>query len=400
MAFPYVVQQGDTWLRIAARYGIHASSLHMANPQIQEAPYLIAGQVIYIPYRPDHVYMIQEGDTFYEIARRFNVPIQILLNANPSVDPRSLKIAQSLVIPLTTSGEIVRTDAEYGPVQLMEDAERLCERYPFIRQYIIGYSVMGKPIIALRIGTGEREIHFNGAVHANEWITSPILMKYMEQYAKAYRSGTSWNGMDPQDCYNCNSLWVVPMVNPDGVELAQEGISPRHPYYRLLLQWNGGSFQFARWKANIRGVDLNDQFPAHWEEERERRGKKGPGPRDYSSEAPLTEPEAATLAEFTRAHNFDMVVSLHSQGEEIYWNYRDYEPSVSEEIARRFAQASGYRSVKLSGSDAGYKDWFIQEFRKPGFTIEVGQGRNPLPLQDFREIYQDVAGLLTEALRS
>lgn len=399
MTFPHVVQQGDTWLRIAARYGIHVLALHMANPQLQETPYLFAGQVLYIPHRPSNVYLIQAGDTLYEIARRFHVPIQQLLNANPSVDPRHLKIGQSMLIPLTTSGEIVRAEAEYGPAQLYEDAARLCERYPFIQQSTIGYSVLGKPIIALRIGTGGRHIHMNGAVHANEWITTPILMRYLEQYAKAYRSGMVWYGMHAQECYHHNSLWIVPMVNPDGVELTQEGITPQHPYYRELLHWNGGSFHFTRWKANIRGVDLNDQFPAHWEEERDRRGKKGPGPRDYTAEAPLLEPEAVALAEFTRAHPFDMVISLHSQGEEIYWNYRDYEPVESEHIAKRFAQASGYRSVKLSGSDAGYKDWFIQEFRKPGFTIEVGQGINPLPLQQFQDIYRDAASLLAEALR-
>jgi len=398
MAIPYIVQQGDTWLRIAARYGIHITALHMVNPQLQEAPYIIPGQVMYIPFRPDNVYLIQERDTFYEIARRFHVPIQQLLNANPSVDPRHLKIGQSMIIPLTKSGEIIRVDAEYGPAQLMEDSARLCEQYPFVRRYIIGYSVMGKPIIAMRIGTGDRKVHANGAVHANEWITTPILMKYIEQYAKAYRAGGSWGSMDPQECYQRNSLWVVPMVNPDGVELSQEGINPSHPYYRSLLHWNGRSYQFTRWKANIRGVDLNDQFPAHWEEERDRRGKRGPGPKDYTAEGPLMEPEAVALAEFTRAHQFDMVLSLHSQGEEIYWNYRDYEPAESEAIARRFAQASSYRSVKLSGSDAGYKDWFIQEFRKPGFTIEVGMGMNPLPIQQFQSIYQDVSGILTEAL--
>ena len=33
------------------------------------------------------------------------------------------------------------------------------------------------------------------------------------------------------------------------------------------------------------------------------------------------------------------------------------------------------------------KDWFIQTYRRPGFTIEVGTGENPLPLSQFEEIY-------------
>jgi g-D-glutamyl-meso-diaminopimelate peptidase len=52
----------------------------------------------------------------------------------------------------------------------------------------------------------------------------------------------------------------------------------------------------------------------------------------------------------------------------------------------------------LSGSDAGYKDWFIQRFRKPGFTVEVGLGASPLPLQDFDGMYKEVSAILREAL--
>ena len=29
---------------------------------------------------------------------------------------------------------------------------------------------------------------------------------------------------------------------------------------------------------------------------------------------------------------------------------------------------------------AGYKDWFIQYYDRPGYTIEVGLGQSPLPL--------------------
>lgn len=399
MSFPYVVQKGDTWLRIASRYAIHPHALFAANPQASEASYVIPGQVIYIPVRPLNVYIIQAGDTFYDIARRFAVPIQALSAANATVHPQRLKIGQSIVIPVRKNGEIVKVEAEYGYAQLMEDIDSLCGKYDFIQYETIGKSVMGKPIPALRIGNGEHKVHFNGAVHANEWITTPLLMKFIERYARAYRAGGTWRGLDPQERMNRTTLWIVPMVNPDGVELVQEGITPQHPYYKQLLQWNNGSFQFARWKANIRGVDLNDQFPAHWEEERKRRGKSGPGPRDYTSEQPLTEPEAVALAEFTRNKQFDLAVSLHTQGQEIYWNYRDYEPEESERIAEKFAQASGYRAVKLSGSDAGFKDWFIQQFRKPGFTVEAGIGLNPLPHYHFKDIYNEMEGLFIEALK-
>lgn len=104
------------------------------------------------------------------------------------------------------------------------------------------------------------------------------------------------------------------------------------------------------------------------------------------------------MAAFTEERQFDIVLALHTQGQEIYWNYRDCEPPESQRMADLLGQASGYRPVKLTGSDAGYKDWFIQTFRKPGFTIEAGIGVNPLPLSQFEEMYEDVAKLLLEAM--
>jgi g-D-glutamyl-meso-diaminopimelate peptidase len=188
------------------------------------------------------------------------------------------------------------------------------------------------------------------------------------------------------------------MVNPDGVNLAIHGAAAMPAQYKLLMRIDESRPDFTQWKANIRGVDLNDQFPAYWEEERARRSVPGPGPRDYTGDAPLTEPEARAMAAFTREMEFHMVFAFHSQGEEIYWNYRGFEPVYSEALAERLANASGYKAVRLTGSDAGYKDWFIQEFRCPGFTVEVGRGTNPLPLKQFNAIYRRLAKLMLHGL--
>jgi len=258
---------------------------------------------------------------------------------------------------------------------------------------------MGKPLIALRCGSGPRLIHINGSFHANEWITSALLMRFVADLSAAYCSGEQIGGQRVADLCRNVTLWAVPMVNPDGVELVQQGASPSHPFHRQLIEWNGGSEQFSGWKANIRGIDLNDQFPAFWEEECKRRGIGGPAPRDYPGPYPLSEPEAVAIARFTETMAFDAVMALHTQGREIYWNYRDYEPAEAEHLAGRLGRVSGYKPVKLTGSDAGYKDWFIHRFRRPGFTVEAGFGENPLPMSNFDNIYVELQPLLLEALR-
>ncbi|XID95517.1 M14 family metallocarboxypeptidase [Paenibacillaceae bacterium WGS1546] len=286
----------------------------------------------------------------------------------------------------------------YGIEAVTDDLRRLARTYPFVESGEIGRSAMGKPIPYARIGEGPFRWHFNGACHANEWITSALLTRFAADYASSLERDLPFWGKKARALGSRCSLWIVPMLNPDGVELVQQGLPDSHPLAESLLEWNRDSRKFHRWKANARGVDLNDQFPAHWEEERARRGVVHPGPRDYGGEQPLSEPEAAALAGFTERHDFQAVIALHTQGEEIYWNYRGQEPAESRAWADRMAKAAGYRAVFLEGSDAGYKDWFISRYRRPGFTVEAGWGRNPLPTDDADELYDDVARLLAEAL--
>jgi len=185
------------------------------------------------------------------------------------------------------------------------------------------------------------------------------------------------------------------MVNPDGVDLVLNGLSPSNPYYNNLLQWNQTGQPFSEvWNANIRGVDLNRNYPASWEEAKAQEaslGIYGPGPTRYGGPSPLSEPESIAMVNFTRQHNFRMVLAYHSQGKVIYWNYLNLAPQVSLTIANIFSRVSGYAvaDVPIVAAYAGYKDWFIKEYRRPGFTIEVGLGKKPLPISQFNTIYKD-----------
>ena len=57
---------------------------------------------------------------------------------------------------------------------------------------------------------------------------------------------------------------------------------------------------------------------------------------------------------------------------------------------------SGYTlaNVPYESGFAGYKDWFLQKYSRPGYTIEAGLGNNPLPISQFNEIYNDNLGIL------
>ena len=131
-------------------------------------------------------------------------------------------------------------------------------------------------------------------------------------------------------------------------------------------------------------MDLNLQFPAGWEQAKQIKFSQGftsPAPRDFVGFGPLTEPEALAIYNFTLQHNFSLVIAFHTQGNVIFWQFQNYNPPRALFIGNEFARVSGYSLEKtpFNSSFAGYKDWFIQDYNRPGYTVEVGEGQNPLP---------------------
>jgi g-D-glutamyl-meso-diaminopimelate peptidase len=115
--------------------------------------------------------------------------------------------------------------------------------------------------------------------------------------------------------------------------------------------------------------------------------------------APLTQRETIALAEYTEQVDPALVLAYHTQGQVIYWQLEDYFVPGARELAEEFARISGYslEDVPYNSAFAGFKDWFIRRFRRPGFTIEAGLGENPLPIEQFGEIYRRNIGILVTA---
>ena len=297
---------------------------------------------------------------------------------------------------------IVPTNIAYSSCMLQNNIEQLKKKYNFLVIGNIGYSVLGKPIPYIKMGNGEKEVMYSGTIHANELINSVVLMKFVEDFSKAYKNNDEIYGYNAREIFNKTSIYIVPMVNPDGVDLVT-GVIPENTgvynnYKDISLNFPSIPFP-SGWKANFNGVDLNLQFPAGWINAKKIKFAQGytrPAPRDFVGLGPLTEPEALALYNFTLVHNFRLILAYHSQGEVIYWKYADFLPEDSEEIGKKFAETSGY-TLDLTPPEsayAGYKDWFIQEYNRPGYTIETGLGVNPLPISQFDKIYNDNIGIL------
>lgn len=300
---------------------------------------------------------------------------------------------------------IVKTDVPMTARLCQETIARLAAAYPSIRAGTLTSTAYGRPVEVMSIGTGGRQVIFSAAHHANEWITTPLLLKFVEELAQAEKEGDSLYGVPAATITRYATIHVVPMVNPDGVDLVTGAIQPGRAEYAAAEQIaaNFPAIPFPDgWKANLRGVDLNLQYPAGWLQAREIKFSQGfdrPAPRDFVGRAPLNQKESLALAEFTARIDPKLVLAFHTQGKVIYWQFRDIFVPGARELAEEFARVSGYamEDTPYESSFAGYKDWFIQNFRRPGFTIEVGQGENPLPLSQFDEIYRDNLGILVTA---
>ncbi len=288
---------------------------------------------------------------------------------------------------------------------LEKDVEILKKNFPDVEYSVIGESCWGRKLYYIRLGHGKKKISFNGAHHGMEWITSVLLMKFAGDFLWAEIEDETLNGFSVRSLAEQTSLYVVPMVNPDGVELSATGRLPdglSEDEKSFLLSCNG-SEDFERWQANARGVDLNHNYDALWGKSKAMEKEYniyGPGPTRFSGTAPFSEPESKALADFTDKMNFDMTMAFHSQGKVIYYSFGGEEPLVSLKIAKALEIISPYRIDYAEGmaSVGGYKDWFVHKFRRPGFTIEVGEGKNPLPFESFPVIYKETLPLLLGAM--
>lgn len=235
----------------------------------------------------------------------------------------------------------------------------------------IGKSEKGRNLWAIKLGKGEKSLLFVGAHHGREWMTTSLLMKMLEQYATAYKYGGEIGPFSSQ-LLDEVSIWFVPMLNPDGVSIQQGNLS-RLSFSEKVAVWqmNGYCLDWIRWKANAKGIDLNRQYPAGWNEVKTDRSK--PFYQFYKGTKPLEAAEAQALVTFTKQIDPLIAISYHTSGREIFWHYQNKHFKRDYHLAKKTAQLTEY---KLSMPEdhavgSGFTDWFITEFQRPAMTIEL-----------------------------
>lgn len=271
---------------------------------------------------------------------------------------------------------VIANKGTYDFRKMKEDLKALEGRFPDKMSYSsIGKSIEGRELYAVKIGKGENKILLVGSVHAREWMTSYLLMGLLELYLESEEQGKRVGGYNIKKMLKNTTITFVPMLNPDGVDLVLNGVGHRDK--EELLKMNDQETDFTRWKANIAGVDLNRQFNADWEKTQ---SKEGPSFENYKGEKYLDQPESAALVRLTQEEDFDITVAYHLSGSVIFWYYHQKNSTYKRDlgIAKGLRWITGYKLVEeedSEGAAAGFKDWFVKTYEKPGYTIEIGDKR-------------------------
>ncbi|MGF7532596.1 M14 family metallocarboxypeptidase [Bacillus mexicanus] len=327
----------------------------------------------------------------YVVEEHGDKEFQTIQDIKSFLRPRQLDLSDKWVVE----------EKFYDSAAVEKEIKKIIDVFPFVSCREIGRSVLGRPIWELKTGMehAAKKVHMNASFHANEWITTSVLLKWFKEYCMSLCCNTSFFGFSPMKLFSSTSLSLVPLVNPDGVDLVLNGPDGMGVKKDELERINDHRSDFNEWKANINGVDLNKQFPSLWEIEKYRKPTM-PNYRDFPGNSPLTEPESIAMCQLITENPPDRLLALHTQGEEIYWGYKGLEPEESAAVIKDFERLSGniYKGVRDIDSYAGFRDWFIHHYFKEGFTVELGKGQNPLPFQQFSHIYNATNGILWRAL--
>lgn len=273
----------------------------------------------------------------------------------------------------------------------------------------LGTTADGRTLYDLVIG-GEnagKQFLINAGIHAREYMTCQLVMKQAAVFLQRVSAQETYGETTYSDLLSGCAVHIVPMVNPDGIAISQEGLNglqteamkAKVQEIAALDGERAEGYYLTRWKANANGVDLNRNFDALWELYA---GADHPSCDHYKGTSVGCEAESAALISLTQKQQFCRTISYHTQGNVIYW-YFAQEGSLYEEtlgFAERIASLTGYPlDADYENLDpAGYKDWAISKMQIPSLTIEVGSETSPVPVEQFPGIWEKNCSVIEEML--
>ena len=317
--------------------------------------------------------------------------------------PETTKIVPPETMPKRDPDTVIDLSTTlYTYDKMCTDLQYLSENYPErMTLETAGVTADGRPLYAAYFGNrnASRSFFICAATHGREYMTAQLVMKQLEYYCAHYTDG-SYNGVPFSTLFQDTLFVIVPMVNPDGVtvsQLGEDGIRREdlknnlRSIYASDLANGFTSYDYptylTRWKANLLGVDLNRNFSPGWETVRER---SVPSADFFKGNEPGDQAEAQALMQLVNGMTSPRaVISYHSYGDLVYWQYGQPEPlwTANQNLAQHISNLTGHYLAGYS-NEAGFTNWCIIERKIPAVVVETGTVPTPLPLDQFAPLFE------------
>jgi g-D-glutamyl-meso-diaminopimelate peptidase len=286
----------------------------------------------------------------------------------------------TLVLTYADDTHIVDAKALYSSSDFVVDIyslmDKLNKSYPSITNVeIVGKSVEGRDLKIIKVGKGKKEIFINAAHHGKEYMTTILTMQQIQLLLYSYENNAIIDKINIKNLLDEVSIVFMPLVNPDGVMIAKHGRSGTSTNKYINDIVSRSKKNFSDWKANARGVDLNRNYDTTRKYMTDIVSKAGA--RNYPGLKAFSEPETQAVKSLCDTHDFELVIAYHTAGEIIYWYFfqEGEQESRDHKIASIVSEATGYKIIPKTANPGGggMKDWFVQEYKKTGLTIEIGK---------------------------
>ena len=251
----------------------------------------------------------------------------------------------------------IATDYEKLKNEVIELSNKYSE---VIELSIIGKSEQNRNLYLIKLGKGQKKVLFTGATHGTEYITSAYLLKIAEEYARCYIHGQKFGGRNVKELLDNTTIYIVPMVNPDGVEITLN--------YHI------------NWRANANGVNLNQNFPTNrWDDIDT--GIYQPDINGFPGYFSVSESESKALINLCEKCKFEFMLSFHAKGEVLYWT--DDNTGIvpdSVKLMKIIEKSTGYKPMEstddVNSFAGGFENWFRYKYNRPGICIELTPSNN------------------------
>lgn len=281
--------------------------------------------------------------------------------------------------------------------EMLEMLDGMRDRYPFLEFASIGESILGKMLPVVTIGCGRKAALYVGT-QGTDWSSTLFLLRFLYELGELYQCGGSAFGYSIPYLLSERRLYLIPMLNPDGVEYRLHGVSAENPLYERLQTMNGGALDFSSWQANARGVSLSHNYAigfAEYKSEAAAKGIHGGAPNGFGGEMSESEPEVGALCNFLRYHEeIRGVLSLCGTGERIEYRETKLAASRVKGMAAAFSRMSGYRLCEREVARGELCDFCMEECGVPCFSAFCGRGEVSTSLGEWFGTYTAIRELL------